>query len=157
MTTTSTAPAAWLGVVPVIVVALTTVTDVNVLPPKVTVAPDWKLVPVTVTLAPPSVEPLAGVTELAAGGATYVNRSPGFGALDCPPTVTMTSATPAGCAGVVALICVALTTLTPVATDPPTVAVAPAAKPVPVIVIGVPPAVVPALGLTALTVGGGTT
>src|SRR2546422_1170317 len=67
----------------------------------------------------------------------------------------MTSATPAGCAGVVALICVALTTLTPVAADPPTVAVAPAAKPVPVIVIGVPPAVGPEVGLTAGTGGGG--
>src|SRR2546422_68220 len=155
MTTTSTAPAAWLGVVPVIVVALTTVTDVNVLPPKVTVAPDWKLVPVSVTLAPPRVEPLAGVTELAAGGATYVNRSPGFAALDCPLTVTMTSATPAGCAGVVALICVALTTLTPVAALPPTVTVAVASKLVPVMVIAVPPVVGPEVGLTAPTVGGG--
>src|SRR3989441_12057276 len=67
----------------------------------------------------------------------------------------MTSATPAACGGVVALICVALTTLTPVAGVPPTVTVAPAAKFVPVIAIAVPPAVGPELGLTPLTVGGG--
>src|SRR2546428_13017940 len=124
---TLAAPAAWLGVVPVIVVALTTVTDVNVLPPKVTVAPDWKLVPVSVTLAPPRVEPLAGVTALAAGGARDVNRSPGVAALDCPLTLTMTSAPPPGRAGGVALICGALTTLTPGAALPPTGTVAAAA------------------------------
>src|SRR3989475_13016985 len=65
----------------------------------------------------------------------------------------MTSATPAACGGVVALICVALTTLTPVAGVPPTVTVAPAAKFVPVIVIAVPPAVGPEVGLTPDTVG----
>ena len=70
--------------------------------------------------------------------------------------MTTMSATPAACAGVVALICVALTTLTPVATLPPTVTVAaPVSKFVPVIVIGVPPAVGPEVGLTPLTVGGG--
>ena len=96
----------------------------------------------------------------AIGGSLRVESAPGRGTKilgTIPLTVTTTSAGPAGCAGVVALICVALTTLTPVAADPPTVAVAPAAKPVPVIVIGVPPAVGPDVGLTALTVGGGTT
>ena len=142
-----------------ICVALTTLTPVAGLPPTLTVAgPVSKLVPVIVMAVPPAVGPELGLTAVTVGGETrYANSSPGFGALDCPLTVTMTSATPAGCAGVVALICVALTTLTPVAADPPTVAVAPAAKPVPVIVIGVPPAVVPEAGLTAVTVGGGTT
>src|SRR2546426_12183963 len=62
---------------------------------------------------------------------------------------------PAACAGVVALICVALTTLTPVAVAPPTVTVAVASKFVPLIVIAVPPVVGPEVGLTPVTVGGG--
>src|SRR5437870_8195234 len=69
--------------------------------------------------------------------------------------MTTMSATPAACAGVVALICVALTTLTPVAALPPTVTVAVASKLVPVMVIAVPPVVGPEVGLTAPTVGGG--
>src|SRR2546427_11537977 len=85
-----------------------------------------------------------------------MNWSPGFAALACPATVTITSAAPAACAGVVALSWVALTTLTPVAAAPPTVTVALASKPVPVIVIAVPPAAGPEVGLTALTVGGAT-
>ena len=85
-----------------------------------------------------------------------MNRSPGLVALDCPPIVTTTSAGPAAWAGVVALSCVALRTLTPVAGVPPTLTVAPAAKLVPVIAIGVPPAVGPEVGLTAVTVGGAT-
>src|SRR3989449_4977917 len=106
---------------------------------------------------PPAVGPELGLTAVTVcGGTTYVNSSPGFAALDCPLTVTMTSATPAGCAGVVALICVALTTLTPVAALPPTVTVAVASKLVPVMVMAVPPAVVPDVGVTAVTVGAGT-
>ena len=111
-----------------------------------------------VIAVPPVVGPEVGLTAptVGGGGARYVNWSLGSVALDCPPIVTTTSATPAACAGVVALICVALTTLTPVATLPPTVTVAaPVSKLVPVIVIGVPPAVGPEVGLTPLTVGGG--
>src|SRR2546430_9183123 len=68
--------------------------------------------------------------------------------------VTTTSARPAAWAGVVAVIWVALTTLTPVAPVPPTVTVAgPVSKLVPVIVMAVPPAVGPELGLTAGTGG----
>ena len=72
------------------------------------------------------------------------------------PTVTMTSTGPATWAGVVAVIDVAVTTVTVIAAVPPTLTVAPVAKFVPVITIGMPPAVVPLGGLTALTVGGGT-
>src|SRR2546428_14007833 len=68
----------------------------------------------------------------------------------------MTWARPAGWAGVVALICVALMRVTPVAALPPTATVAVASKLVPVMVMAVPPAVGPELGLTAVTVGGGT-
>ncbi|CAB4564832.1 unannotated protein [freshwater metagenome] len=62
---------------------------------------------------------------------------------------------PAEPAGVVQVIDVADTTFTFVHAAPPTVTVAPAAKPVPVIVIDVPPAVEPEAGDTADTVATG--
>jgi hypothetical protein len=68
--------------------------------------------------------------------------------------VTVTVAAPALPTGVVAVIEVLLTTVTPVAAAAPNVTVAPAAKFVPVIVTAVPPAVEPLLGLILLTVGG---
>jgi hypothetical protein len=71
-------------------------------------------------------------------------------------TVTVTVTAPALPAGVVAEICVPLTTTTLVAALPPNVTVAPAAKFVPMIVTGVPPAVGPVLGDTLVTVGTGT-
>ena len=70
----------------------------------------------------------------------------------CPFTVTVTVTAPAFPAGVVAVICFALTTTTFVAAVPPNVTVAPAAKFVPVIVTAVPPAVDPLFGDTLLTV-----
>jgi len=74
----------------------------------------------------------------------------------CPftVTVTVTVTAPALPAGVVAPICVPLTTTTLVAAAVPKVTVAPAAKFVPVIVTAVPPAVDPPFGETLLTVGG---
>jgi hypothetical protein len=69
-------------------------------------------------------------------------------------TVTVTA--PALPAGVVAVMLVLLTTTTFVAAALPNVTVAPEAKFVPVIVTAVPPAVVPLLGATLLTVGGPT-
>lgn len=70
MTTTVTAPAAWAGVVAVIVVAELITTLVAGTPPKVTVAPAAKAVPVRVTAAPPPAGPPDGLTELTTGGAT---------------------------------------------------------------------------------------
>src|SRR3989442_4532588 len=158
VTITSTGPATCAGVVALICVALTTLTLVAGVPPTVTVALASKFVPVIVIAVPPAIGPEVGLTPVTVGagggGATYVNWSAGLVALDWPFTVTITSATPAACAGVVALICVALTTVTPVASVPPTVTVAVASKPVPVIVIAVPPANGPEVGLTALMVGG---
>jgi hypothetical protein len=70
-----------------------------------------------------------------------------------PGVVTVTSIVPASPAGEVAVMLVALTTVTPVAAlDPKLTAVAPV-NPVPVIVTAVPPASGPALGRTAVTVG----
>jgi len=69
-------------------------------------------------------------------------------------TVTVTA--PAVPTGVVALIVVLFTTVTPVAAAPPNVTVAPEKKFVPVMVTDVPPAVGPLFGLKLLTVGGAT-
>src|SRR5438876_7403255 len=151
---TSKIPAACVGVVAVIWVALTTLTPVAALPPTVTVAVASKPLPVMVIAVPPAAGPEVGLTALTVGDAMYVNWSPGFAALGCPLTVTTTSNVPAPCAGVVAVSWVALTTLMPIAAVPPTVTVALALNPVPVTVIAVPPAVDPEVGLTALTVGG---
>jgi hypothetical protein len=60
---------------------------------------------------------------------------------------------PKTCAGAVAVIEVLLPTLTLVAAVPPSVTLAPLRKPVPVIVMDVPPDVVPELGDIAVTVG----
>ena len=71
VTVTLTAPAAWAGVFAVMVVELTTTTFVAAEPPKVTVAPAWKPVPLMVTGVPPRYGPLFGVTDVTvtAGGA----------------------------------------------------------------------------------------
>ena len=75
---------------------------------------------------------------------------------DWPPVlVTTTLTAPAACAGVLAVICVALTTTILVAAVPPNVTPAPAWNPVPVIVTAVPPLVGPLVGDTELTVGVG--
>jgi hypothetical protein len=71
----------------------------------------------------------------------------------CPFTVTVTVTAPAVPAGVVAVIDVALTTVTFVAAVLPNVTVAPLAKFVPVIVTDVPPEASPLFGLTLVTVG----
>ena len=69
--------------------------------------------------------------------------------------VTTTLTDPAVCAGVVAVIDVLPTTFTLVAAVPPRLTVAPARKPVPVMVTAVPPATGPAFGLIEATVGAG--
>ena len=69
--------------------------------------------------------------------------------------VTTTLTAPAECAAVVAVMEVELTTVTPVADVPPRLTVAPAEKPVPVIVTDVPPLVLPEVGEIELTVGAG--
>ena len=88
------------------------------------------------------------------GGATKVN-APLAVTLWVSVLVTTTSDAPAACAAVVQLIDEADATLTPVHALPPTVTVAPAWKPVPVIVIDVPPAVGPLSGLMAAVIVGG--
>ena len=79
-----------------------------------------------------------------------------FAALLPEGVVTTTLAVPAVPAGVVAVMDVALTTVTPVAAAPPMVTPVAPVKLAPVIVRLVPPAVVPVFGLIADTVGAGT-
>jgi len=67
--------------------------------------------------------------------------------------VTTTSTAPAACGGVIAVIDVALTTVTPVAGVSPRFTVAPAWNPVPVMLTAVPPPIGPELGEIAVTVG----
>ena len=67
VTTTSTAPAAWAAVVAVSEVLLTTVTLVAAVPPRLTVAPAAKPVPVTVTAVPPLLVPELGEIALTVG------------------------------------------------------------------------------------------
>ena len=151
MTTTFLAPALPAGVVQVMDVAETTVTDVQALPPTVTAAPAAKLVPVIVIAVPPAVEPELGEIDPIVGaeidppGAVYVN-APVDVVVPVSLLVTTTFLAPALPAGVVQVIDVAETTVTDVQALPPTVTAAPAAKPVPVMVIAVPPAVEPELG-----------
>jgi hypothetical protein len=61
VTNTLAAPAEPAGVVQVIEVADTTVTEVHALPPIVTALAPVRLVPVMVTLVPPAVLPLVGL------------------------------------------------------------------------------------------------
>jgi hypothetical protein len=60
---------------------------------------------------------------------------------------------PAAWAPVVAVILLALTKATPVASIPPTVTVAPSTNPVPVIVMAVPPLVPPVSGEAPVILG----
>ena len=69
--------------------------------------------------------------------------------------VTCTSADPGAPAGVLAVICVALTTVTFVAEFPPINTAAPVRNPVPVIVTVVPPATGPEFGVKAAVIIGG--
>jgi len=153
VTDTATDPALSAGVVAVIVVLFTTVTPVACALPNFTAAPEAKFVPVIVTPVPPAVGPLFGLTVVTVGGAMYVNPLAKLPL--CPLMVTVTVIAPALPGGVVAVIVVLFTKVTPVACALPKVTVAPEAKFVPVIVTDVPPAVDPLFGLTPVTVGAG--
>jgi len=124
-------------------VALATVTPVAAVPPKVTVAPDTNPEPVIVTGVPPAIGPDDGDTPVMAIE-PYVNPLVSVAVPLLSVTTTLTA--PAAWAGVVAVMLVALTTVTPVAAVPPKVTVAPETNPVPEIVTGVPPAAGPDAG-----------
>ena len=62
-----TAPGECAGVVAVMVELFTTLTPIEALPPRVTVAPVAKFVPVIVTRVPPGVRPAFGETPVTVG------------------------------------------------------------------------------------------
>jgi len=152
VTTMVFAPADPAGVTAVMEVALTTTTLVAATPPTVTLLAPVKLVPVMVIAVPAVNGPDDGLTLAMIGAAMYVNP---LVEVSLPnEVVTTTSFAPAAPAGVTAVMEVAVAT-TLVAATPPTVTVA-LAKLVPLIVIVVPPAVGPEIGLTLVIVGTGT-
>jgi len=69
--------------------------------------------------------------------------------------VTKTLTAPAAWAGVIAVIEVLFTSVTPVADVPPSFIVAPDKNPVPTMVTAVPPVDTPELGVIEVTVGAG--
>jgi hypothetical protein len=152
-TVTFTTPAAWAVVVPVMLVGLIADT-VSGDPAKDTLDPLTKLVPATVTVVPPALGPLFGVTDVTAGAATYV-KQPLHVPL-CPSAlVTTTLTAPAACAVVVPVIEVGSIVET-VSEEPPKETVAPDWKPLPLIVTDVPPAASPLFGATDVTTGAAT-
>ena len=71
VTATSAAPAAPAGVVALISVSETTVKLAAGVPPKLTAVALVKLVPVMVTVSPPSVDPLVGAMLAIVGGGAF--------------------------------------------------------------------------------------
>jgi hypothetical protein len=123
-------------------------------PPNETAVAPVKFVPVMVTLVPPAVEPLEGLTPLTVGAeARNVNLSAAPVA-DVPPAVlTVISTTPAAWAGAEAVIDVDETTVNELAAVPLNETLVAPIKLVPVIVMLVSPAVEPLAGETLVTVG----
>jgi hypothetical protein len=148
-----TIPALPDGEVAVMLVELITVTFVAAVAPNFTAVAPVKLVPVIVTLVPPAVPPMLGLTAVTAGAPSYVNWSCVTTALVPFAVVTVILTVPALPAGAVAVMLVVFVTEKLVAeTAPNFTAVAPV-KFVPPIVTWVPPVSGPLLGLTAVTVG----
>ena len=156
-TVMSTVPAdGAAGEFTVMLVGLVFVKLVTVRLPNATTCTPVKSVPVIVTDVPPAIGPLAGDTPVIAGGAMYVNWSAELVTLAALPLATTTSTVWSDVevdAGVLAVICVELTTDGLTAAWPPMVTVEELVNPVPVMVIRVPPISGPLFGLTPVTVG----
>src|SRR5207244_10454991 len=119
---------------------------------KVTAVAPVRFVPVISVGVPPARGPDVGLIDVTVGVAKYVNWSLAEVADVPAPLATVTSTVPATPAGDVAVIVVALVTVTPVALFAPNFTVEPVTKLVPVIVTAVAPPVGPTFGLTAVTV-----
>ncbi len=93
VTTTPTAPSLeTAGVIQVIVVLSTMLSDVAAIPPNVTAVAPVKFVPVIVTLVPPILGPDNGEMSVMLEGIMYVKDE--NTALGPPPVVTITSTAP---------------------------------------------------------------
>ena len=154
MTTTATAPAAFAGVITVIDLSLTTLIEFPALPPNFTDDMPVKLVPVIVTIVPPAVGPLDGVTDVIVGAATYVK--PFVLVADPSDVVNTTSTTPADFTGATTLTEVALTIVTDLPAVSPNITDFVPRKFVPVIVTLMRPAIGPLDGDTDVIVGAAT-
>ena len=98
-TVTSTVPADSAGESAVHDVLDEQLTPVAAVEPKLTVSPNWKPVPVMVTVVPPAVGPAVGLMAVTVGGVTYVNWSAEDTALVPAGVVTVMSTKPAEPAG----------------------------------------------------------
>jgi hypothetical protein len=150
VTVISSTPTASTGAVTVICDAETKVTPVAAVVPNLTVEAAVKPDPLTVTTVPPLAGPELGLMPVTLG--TKLNSSAVDTADVLPDVVTVTSSIPAP-AGAVAVICVAETSVTPVAAVVPNSTVDALLKPDPVIVTDVPPLAGPELGLMPVTLG----
>ena len=111
-------------------VLLITANEVTAVLPKVTAVAPVKPLPVMATDVPPRVEPYIGKIPVTAGAVAYVYLSTEEVA-DVPPgVVTVTSTVPAGLAGDVTVIEVALFTVYVGAAVPPKVMAVAPVKPV---------------------------
>jgi hypothetical protein len=151
----STVPDAWAGATAVTVVDDTAEKLVAGEPPNVTPVTRLKLVPVMVTAMPPPVLPEVGLTAVTVGaaGAVKVNWS-AVPVVDVPlGVVTVMSTVAADSAGEVAVIAESEVTVNDTAVVLPNFTAVAPVNPLPVIVTVVPPAVLPLLGLTPVTLG----
>ena len=150
VTMTSTAPVPG-GDVAVIEVSELTVTAVAAAEPNLTEVAPVNPLPLTLTTVPPKAGPEFG--ETLETMVAYVNLSAAL-VVDVPAiVVTVMSTVPTDPAGDVAVICDAPLTLYDVAALVPNMTLLAPIKPVPVIVTGVPPEVLPVDGDIAVTVG----
>jgi hypothetical protein len=161
LTLTSSGPALPAGLTVVQLVVELHVTAVPGVVPKSIVSADAvveKPVPVMVTVVPPVTAPEVGLMAVTVGaGATKVNTSAALVADVPPTTLTLTSCGPALSGGVVKVhVVVEAQEAFPSIEIPPlkVAVVSVVEKPVPVMVMTVPPAVAPEVGLMAVTVGG---
>jgi hypothetical protein len=154
LTLTSTAPDP-AGDTAVTDVGEFTFTPVAAAVPNLTVVALLKFVPLIVTVLPPAVGPVFGLTPVTVGGGAYLNSSAPLVVLVPPdvPTVTWTVPDPAGAT---AVIDVSEATLMLVASAEPNLTAVASPRLVPVIVTVVPPASGPSPGATFVKVGSGT-
>jgi hypothetical protein len=155
-TETATMPGAWAGVVAVTLVGDVTWTAVAVVEPNMTVVVPVRWVPVMVTLVPPVVDPVVGVTDVTAGPGVTKVKAVGLEPVPCV-VLTETVTLPGAWAGVVAVTFVGDVTCTDVAVVKPNVTVVVPVRCTPVMITLVPPVVDPEVGVTVVTVGAGVT
>ena len=136
----------------VIDVQLTVVAAIDPNLNRVAVLPRPNPVPITVTLAPPTLDPLLGLRLVTVGA--NLKRSADEIALVPPGVATVTFTVPADSAGDAVVIEVGEFTLKLVALADPNLTVVAPVKLVPVIVTEVPPATGPFFGDSLVTVGG---